>query len=108
MQQHIHMLRCICKIMEGNVREAHKYAVKAHEMRQAQHKQTADWCVDMARGHLGFNSHGHSMVEKLMNELQSAEPMHVSHEVVALFAEYVADIKRDAAEVQAMLDAYNK
>lgn len=108
MQQHIHMLRCLCKVMDGNVQEARKYAVKAHEMRHAQHKQTADWYADMARGHLGFNSQGHSMTERLMAELKNAEPAYVSDEVLAMFAECIADVKRETAEVQTMLDAYHK
>ena len=62
------MMRWIMDVLRGNVREARKYATKAHELRD-KNRQAADWCCDMADAHLKFNDGGMSMAQSFMEQM---------------------------------------
>ena len=106
MMDHMHMVKWIACVLEGNVREAKKYAMKAHELRN-HHRMAADWCRDMAQSHLGFNSAGHTLFERTINEMDSSgEYAAMMPGVRAVYEDRIQDIMQDTAEIKAMIEMY--
>ena len=102
----MHEIRCTAKNLAGNVREAKKYAEKAHRYRSIC-KMQADWYRDMANDHLKFNLMGRQIFDKHMRdfaELPEAAQYH--HGIHAAYNEWMRDIDEDTAEVQALLAMY--
>ena len=70
-------------------------------------KAVADWYKEMAAAHLAFNENGHKNVMRLIEHARATSadnPMMPG--MMAVYNEIHADLKREAAEVQAMIQNY--
>ena len=92
--------------IRSNIHEAREKINAAYRMRDKD-KAVADWYRDMATAHIGFNTTGHNIVVKLIDQ---AKAEHANDPMIpgmtAVYNEIHADLKREAAEVQAMISAY--
>lgn len=102
------MMRWIMDVLRGNVREARKYATKAHELRD-KNRQAADWCCDMADAHLKFNDSGMSMAQNCMARMadDGVDAAMVPGARMVYEAD-LGDVAKDTADVRALLEAYKR
>lgn len=102
----VETLRHVCHIIDGNLREARKYAECAHKHRGT-HKGYTDWCVSMARMHLDANTDGISLADKMVKEIHDADPA-LGPGVKAMYADQREEWVPETAEIKMMLDMYNR
>lgn len=92
--------------MDGNVREARKYAHKAHELAD-RNPAVAKWCIAMARHHLEFNQEGMAIYQKDLHDMQHMPEYAALYPgVKAVHDERMAELERETAEVRAMLETH--
>lgn len=98
------IVRWIMHTMEGNLREARKYAGKAAEWK-GKNPTLADWAKDMAHKHLAFNEQGMTALREAMDEYKH-EPGNAElyPGVHAMCEEHKRDMLHETAEIKAMLD----
>ena len=100
------MIKKVSDAIRENIHEAREKINMAYRLRDAD-KAVADWWRDMAAAHLAFNEKGHSNVARL---IEQAKAEHANDPMIpgmmAVYNEIHADLKREAAEVQAMISAY--
>lgn len=108
MMTHIKMIHWTLDVAEKNLGEAEKYAKKAHGLKII-YRPAADWCVEMARMHLGFNDKANAMLDHLCRELHevggNAELWQAMKASVHEKREWLAE---ETAEVWMMLNKYDK
>ena len=102
----MHLLKKNSKILEGNLAEARKYSIMAHEMR-AQDKALADWYQQMAVRHMEFNVAGLPIVDRIESEL-AAQEKEAGPGIDMIYKDKRADWAKESAEVSAMIGCYNK
>lgn len=101
---HIKMIHWALDVADRNLEEAKKYAHKAQGLRM-QYRPAADWCVEMAKRHLEFNTNASIMLDQLCKELHEAggnselwQAMKASvHEKRERLAEETASVKMELA-----------
>ena len=100
------MIKWATDTIAGNLREARKYIYKAYVVRDECH-DAADWCRDMAVKHLEFNVKGHDLAKKLIaNYADSGNHSVLAPGMKAVYDCIHADLIRENAEIQAMIQAY--
>lgn len=103
------MMKCLMwefATMEGNLREARKYAHKAHELKE-RNPAASKWCVTMARQHLMFNDEGMAIYHKDLREMENMQEYAMLYPgVKAVHDERIEEIEKETAEVMAMLDRH--
>ena len=100
------MIKALSDEIRCNIREAREKIGEAYKLRDKD-KAVADWYKEMAAAHLAFNTNGHTVVTKLIEHAK--EHMHdnpMMPGMMAVYNELHADLKREAAEVQAMIQLY--
>ena len=102
-------MRLIKKISDdirGNIHEAKEKIDMAYRLHD-EDRVAADWYKEMAAAHLAFNTNGHNVVVRLIDAARmekEGNPMLPG--MLAVYNEIHADLKREAAEVQAMVQNY--
>jgi chromosome segregation ATPase len=92
--------------IRNNIHEAREKINTAYLMKDKD-RGVADWYKHMAAAHLEFNSNGHNCVTRLISEAKAEkhdDPLLPG--MAAVYEEIHADIIREAAEVQAMINGY--
>lgn len=100
------MIKKVSDAIRHNIFEAKEKIGMAYRLRE-EDKAVADWYKEMAAAHLAFNNTGHSVVTKLIEhakEHMTSNPMMPG--MMAVYNEIHADLKKEAAEVQAMIQNY--
>lgn len=100
------MIKKVSDAIRENIHEAREKINMAYRLRE-EDKGVADWYKEMAAVHIGFNSTGHNVVTRLIEEAKSEKignPMLPG--MMAVYNEIHADLKRESAEVQAMIQNY--
>ena len=100
------MIKKVSDAIRENIHEAREKINMAYRLRD-EDKAVADWYKEMAAAHIGFNSTGHNVVTKLIETARTEkEGNHMIPGMMAVYNEIHADLKREAAEVQAMIQNY--
>lgn len=100
------MIKKVSDAIRENIHEAKEKIGMAYRLRE-EDKAVADWYKEMAAAHLAFNTTGHNVVTKLIEhakEHKRDNPMMPG--MMAVYNEIHADLKRESAEVQAMIQNY--
>ena len=100
------MIKKLSEEIRGNINEARSKIGEAYKLRDKD-KAAAEWYRDMAAAHLRFNEAGHQNVTRLIHEAKSkmeGNPMMPG--MLAVYEDIHADIIKDNAEVQAMIQNY--
>jgi hypothetical protein len=100
------MIKKVSDAIRHNIFEAKEKIGMAYRLRD-EDKAVADWYKEMAAAHLAFNGTGHTVVTKLIDHAK--EHMHdnpMLPGMMAVYNEIHADLKKEAAEVQAMIQNY--
>ena len=100
------MIKKVSDAIRENIHEAKDKINMAYRLCE-ENKPAADWYKEMAAAHLAFNNEGHSVVTRLIDHAK--EHMHdnpMLPGMMAVYNEIHADLKREAAEVQAMIQNY--
>lgn len=100
------MIKQLSDAIRHNIFEAKDKIEMAYRLHD-ENKAVADWYKEMAAAHLAFNTNGHTVVTKLIEHAK--EHMHdnpMMPGMMAVYNELHADLKREAAEVQAMIQLY--
>ena len=100
------MIKQISDAIRENIHEAKEKINMAYKLRDHD-RAAADWYKEMAAAHIGFNTNGHSVVTKLIEAAKAKEgsnPMMPG--MMAVYNEIHADLIRESAEVQAMIQNY--
>ena len=100
------MIKKVSDAIRENIHEAKEKIDMAYRLHD-EDKAVADWYKEMAAAHLGFNTTGHNIVVKLIEQARTEkEGNHMIPGMMAVYNEIHADLKREAAEVQAMIQNY--
>ena len=102
----VEILRRICHIVDGNMREARKYAECAHKYK-SHHRDYADWCVSMAKMHLSANTEGFTLADKMAKEISDADAI-LGPGVKAMYADYREGWAPETAEIKMMIEMYSR
>ena len=100
------MIKKVSDAIRGNIHEAKEKINMAYHLRDTD-KAVADWYKEMAAAHLAFNSTGHNVVVKLIETARAEKngnPMLPG--MMAVYNEIHTELKREEAEVQAMIQNY--
>lgn len=100
------MIKKLSDEIRNNIHEAREKINMAYRM-HAEDKAVADWYKEMAAAHLAFNENGHKNVVRLIDHAKATKadnPMMPG--MMAVYNEIHADLKKEAAEVQAMIQNY--
>jgi hypothetical protein len=100
------MIKKVSDEIRGNIHEAREKINKAYKLRD-ENRSVAEWYKEMASAHIGFNSTGHSVVTRLIDEAKvhmHDNPMMPG--MMAVYNEIHADLIRESAEVQAMIQNF--
>lgn len=100
------MIKKVSDAIRHNIFEAKEKIQMAYRLHD-EDKNVADWYRDMAAAHIGFNDKGHSNVVRLIEHAKAHKadnPMMPG--MLAVYNEIHADLKKEAAEVQAMIQNY--
>ena len=100
------MIKKVSDAIRENIHEAKDKIGMAYRLRD-EDKAIADWYKEMAAAHIAFNTNGHNVVTKLIE--QAKEHIHdnpMMPGMMAVYNEIHADLKRECAEVQAMIQNY--
>lgn len=100
------MIKKVSDEIRHNIFEAKDKIGMAYRLHD-EDKAVADWYKEMAAAHLAFNENGHKNVMRLIEHARatSADNPMMSG-MMAVYNEIHADLKREAAEVQAMIQNY--
>lgn len=99
-------IRKIWKIIDGNLREARKYAEMALGCRDS-HRQSADWYLAMAKSHIDFNAPAYPMIERMVSDM--AEHNHeLGPGVHAMYMARKEEWMEESAEIKAMIEMYGR
>lgn len=91
-------------IIKGNLREARKYAEMAMEYKE-EHPQLFEWFKKMARTHLDFNTDGHMIAKRMIDDYKaSGKHSELAPGMIAMYNIIHADMIKDEAEIKAMLE----
>lgn len=99
-------IRKIWKIIDGNLKEARRYAEMALGCRDS-HRQSADWYLAMAKSHIDFNSPAFSMLERMVGEM-AEHNRELGPGVMAMYAARREEWMEETAEVKAMIEMYGR
>ena len=102
----VEMLRHVCRIVDGNLREARKYAECASK-HKGDHKAYADWCASMARMHLDANTDGIALADRMVREMHESDAV-MGPGVKAMYADCREDWAPETAQIKMMLDMYGR
>ena len=100
------MIKKVSDEIRHNIFEAKEKISMAYRLRE-EDKAVADWYKEMAAAHLAFNTNGHNVVTRLIDQAKEHHkdnPMTAG--MLAVYNEIHADIVRESAEVQAMIQNY--
>lgn len=100
------MIKKVSDAIRENIHEAKDKIGMAYRLRD-EDKAVADWYKEMAAAHIAFNTNGHNVVTKLIEQAKEHmrdNPMMPG--MMAVYNEIHADLKRETAEVQAMIQNY--
>lgn len=100
------MIKKVSDAIRENIHEAKEKIEIAYRLRD-EDKNVADWYKEMAAAHIGFNGTGHNVVTKLIETAKTKEagnPMMPG--MMAVYNEIHADLIKENAEVQAMIQNY--
>lgn len=100
------MIKKVSDEIRGNIHEAKAKIEKAYSLHEKD-KGVADWYKEMAAAHLAFNENGHKQVVRLIDHAKTTKadnPMMPG--MLAVYNEIHADLKKETAEVQAMIQNY--
>jgi len=100
------MIKKVSDEIRHNIFEAKDKIGMAYRLHD-EDKAVADWYKEMAAAHLAFNENGHKNVMRLIEHARATSadnPMMPG--MMAVYNEIHADLKREAAEVQAMIQNY--
>jgi hypothetical protein len=100
------MIKKVSDAIRHNIFEAKEKIEMAYRLHD-EDRAVADWYKDMAAAHIGFNDKGHMVVVKLIDHAK--EHMHdnpMMPGMMAVYNEIHADLKKEAAEVHAMIQNY--
>lgn len=100
------MIKKVSDAIRENIHEAKEKIEMAYRLRD-EDKNVADWYKEMAAAHIGFNGTGHNVVTKLIEVAKTKEagnPMMPG--MMAVYNEIHADLIKENAEVQAMIQNY--
>ena len=100
------MIKKVSNAMWENIHEARDKIGMAYRLRD-EDKAVADWYKEMAAAHLAFNTTGHNVVTKLIEHAKEhAHDNPMMPGMMAVYNEIHADLKKEAAEAQAMIQNY--
>lgn len=100
------MIKQICGEIRCNISEAREKIGIAYKLRDKD-KAAADWHKEMAAQHLAFNSNGHSIVKRMIDDTKAKHSEDkLMPGMMAVYEDLHADLMRESAEVQAMIAAY--
>lgn len=100
------MIKQVSDAIRENIHEAHEKIEMAYRLYDTD-KGVADWYKEMAAAHLAFNENGHKNVTRLIDHAKTTKadnPMMSG--MLAIYNEIHSDLKREAAEVHAMIQNY--
>lgn len=100
------MIKKVSDAIRENIHEAKDKINMAYRLRD-EDKAVADWYREMAAAHIAFNTNGHSVVTRLIDTVKTernGNPLIPG--MMAVYNEIHADLKRESAEVQAMIQNY--
>lgn len=100
------MIKKVSDAIRHNIFEAKEKIGMAYRLHD-EDKAVADWWRDMAAAHMAFNDKGHAIVTRLIEYARADmgnNPMMPG--MMAVYNEIHADLKKEAAEVQAMIQNY--
>ena len=100
------MIKKVSDAIRENIHEAREKIEMAYRLHE-EDKIVADWYKEMAAAHLAFNTNGHNVVVKLIDQAKaekSGNPMMPG--MMAAYNEIHAGLKLEAAEVHAMIQNY--
>ena len=99
-------LKWASEVMDRNLDEAMRYAMKAHEMHE-HCRAAADWCVEMAKAHMQFNTAGRGVMDHLMERFAD-DPINagIAPGVTLVYKDKMADRIKKVSEIQAILSMY--
>ena len=100
------MIKCLTTEIKQNIHEAREKICIAYRLREKD-KAVADWYKEMAAAHMAFNNNGHTNVTRVINDAKTK----MAHDpllpgMMAVYDDLHADIMRESAEVQAMIQNY--
>ena len=103
MLHHLKRVMWILETMQGNIREAEKYIEMAcHTKHHCQ--DTAEWCLEMAKRHLEFNSKGTALLDRHMAELSDKYDGELMGSVKTYIHERRAGIMEESVEMHVALE----
>lgn len=92
-----------------NIEEARDKIRTAYELK-SEYPEAASWYREMAAAHINFNSSGHGVVEKLIEQYKTSDAYKRNPEyangMLGAWQAMHADMMARAAEVKAMIDGY--
>lgn len=99
-------IKMVVDAMRGNLDEASRYLDRAEDLRES-HKDIADWFVAMANQHVAFNSDGHKVAEKLVQDAKASnEDNPLTSGMMAVYEMVHADLIKKDNETKARISAY--
>jgi hypothetical protein len=102
------MIKKVSNAIRENIHEAREKIWMAYRLHD-EDRAVADWYKDMAAAHIAFNDKGHSIVTRLIEHAKEhMEGNAMLPGMMAVYNDLHADLKREAAEVQAMIQNYGK
>lgn len=100
------MIKKLSHDIQENIHEAREKIEEAYRLHDKD-KAAADWYRDMAAAHLRFNEAGHQNVTRLIDEARHKMEGHpMMPGMLAVYEDMHAEIIKDNAEVQAMIQNY--
>lgn len=100
------MIKWAYEHVRDNVEEAMGYAHKAMTLKE-DHRAAADWCIEMAKGHLAFNTAGRNVLDKMMRDIKDMpEHANIAPGLLAVYNDLYADVMRRTTEVQTLIGMY--
>ena len=100
------MIKKVSDEIRENIHEAREKINMAYKLHD-EDKAVADWYKEMAAAHIGFNTNGHGVVTKLINHAKEhAASNPLTPGMMAVYNQIHADLMRESAEVQAMIQNY--
>ena len=100
------MIKKVSDAIRENIHEAREKINMAYKLHD-EDKAVADWYREMAAAHIGFNNTGHNVVTHLIEHAKEhANGNAMMPGMMAVYNEIHADLKRESAEVQAMIQNY--
>lgn len=100
------MIKKVSDSIRENIHEAKEKIDMAYRLHD-EDKAVADWYKEMAAAHLNFNTNGHNIVVKLIEQAKAEKqgnPMMPG--MMAAYNEIHSSLKIESAEVQAMIQNY--